>query len=241
MAAVLACGPDAVLSHRSAAALWSLRPTGPSTIDVTAAGRRRHAHPGITLHNVRTLHPRDRAALHGIPVTSVHRTLLDYAELAAPHQLRRAFEAADRLGLLNLNAIDELCARSAGRHGRKRLQALVTEHRGPAPETRSELERRFLALIRDAGLPEPSVNVVVAGYMVDFYWPLSALVVELDGYAFHRSRRSFEDDRAKDVQLQLAGCRVLRLTDRRLRAQPDPVRDDVARALNPGGAGASDR
>src|SRR5450631_248124 len=108
------------------------------------------------------LHSRDRAALHGIPVTSVHRTLLDYAELAAPQQLGWAFEAADRLDLLNLNAIDELCARSAGRHGRKRLQALVTEHRGPAPETRSELERRFLALIRDAGLPEPSVNVVVA-------------------------------------------------------------------------------
>ena len=90
----------------------------------------------------------------------------------------------------------------------------------------------------------------VAGFVVDFYWPSSRLVVELDGYAFHRSRRSFEDDRAKDVQLQLAGCRVLRLTDRRLRTQPGATRDDVARALNPddvaralnpGGEAPSDR
>ncbi len=241
MAAVLACGPDAVLSHRSAAALRGLRPWGSWAIDVTAAGRTRHGHPGIALHNVRALQPDDRATLDGIPVTSVDRTLLDYAELAAPHQLGWAFEAADRLDLLDLKAIDALCARSAGRRGRKRLQALVSDYRGPAPETRSELERRFLALIRDAGLPEPSVNVVVAGYTVDLYWPSSGLVVELDGYAYHRSRRSFEDDRAKDVQLQLAGCRVLRLTDRRLRARPDAVLDDVARALSAGGGAASDR
>ncbi len=241
MAAVLAGGPDAVLSHRSAAALWSLRPAGSSSIDITAPGRTRSTRPGITVHRVRNLHPRDRATREGIPVTSVHRTLLDYAELSAPHQLGWAFEAADRLDLLDLRAIEELCTRSAGRHGLKPLKRLAAEHCGPAPETRSELERRFLALIRDAGLPEPSVNVLVAGFMVDFYWPSSRLVVELDGFAFHRSRRSFEDDRAKDVRLQLAGCRVLRLTDRRLRTEPGAVRDDVARALNPGGAGASDR
>jgi very-short-patch-repair endonuclease len=241
MAAVLACGPDAVLSHRSAAALWSLRPSAPSQTDVTVPGRTRAGQDGIAVHNVRALHPRDRNTVDGIPVTSVHRTLLDYAELAAPNQLGWAFEAADRIDLLDLRAIDELCARSPGRHGLRALQALATEHRGPAPETRSELERRFLALIREAGLPEPSVNVLVAGFMVDFYWPSSCLVVELDGYAFHRTRRSFEDDRAKDVQLQLAGCRVLRLTDRGLTERPGAVRDDVARALNPDGAAASDR
>lgn len=165
----------------------------------------------------------------------------DYAELGAPNQLGWAFEAADRLDLLDLGVIDELCARSVGRHGLNPLQTLAGEHRGPPPETRSELETRFPTLIREAGLPEPSVNVVVAGFMVDFYWPSSRLVVELDGYAFHRSRRGFEDDRAKDVQLQLAGCRVLRPTDRRLRAQHGAICDDVARALSPGGAAASDR
>ena len=197
MAAVLACGPDAVLSHRNAAALWGLRPSGHTAVDVTVPGRSRAGQEGITVHNVRTLHPRDRTIVEGIPVTSVHRALLDYAEVAHRNQLGWAFDAADRLGLLDLAQIEAVRARSPGRRGIKPLKAIVAEHRGPAPETRSELERRFLALVREADLPEPSVSVVVAGFTVDFHWPSRGLVAEIDGYRFHRSRRSFEDDRAR--------------------------------------------
>jgi predicted transcriptional regulator of viral defense system len=225
MAAVLACGREAVLSHRSAAALWDIRPS-PSVragIDVTAPGRSRRGRAGIALHSVRTLDPRDRAILDGIPVTSLHRTLLDYAELASPRQLTAAFEAAERRDLLDLAEIDELIARSPGRRGIKRLRALAEDHRGPAPDTRSELEARFLGLIRDAGLPEPGVNVVVAGVTVDFYWPQARLVVEIDGWAFHRSHRAFEDDRDRDAKLQLAGCDVLRFTKLGLDRAPAAV------------------
>jgi very-short-patch-repair endonuclease len=124
-----------------------------------------------------------------------------------------------------------VCARSPGRRGIKPLKAIVAEHRGPAPETRSELERRFLALVREADLPEPSVSVVVAGFTVDFHWPSRGLVAEIDGYRFHRSRRSFEDDRARDAKLQLAGWRVLRVTERRLRDQPTVIAEEVRRLL----------
>jgi very-short-patch-repair endonuclease len=225
MAAVLAGGQAAVLSHRAAVALWELRPSPSGPIDVTVPGRSRRGHDGIRVHNVRVLHPADRATLDGIPVTAVHRTLLDYAEIARPQQLRHALEAAERRELFDGRALEAMYARSRGRHGIRPLKAAINELIGPAPWTQSELERRFLALIREAGIEEPQANVIVAGELVDFYWPRHLLVVEVDGFEWHKTRRSFEDDRRRDGKLQLAGCRVLRVTETRMRQPRALIRD----------------
>jgi very-short-patch-repair endonuclease len=231
LAAVLAVGPEAVLSHAAALALWRLRPRRPGPIDVTVAGRGRRAGKGIALHCVRALAPADRMTIDAIPVTTVARTLLDYAEQASAQQLRLALEAADRRELLDVRAIEALLARTPGRHGARALRSAVTAMAGPAPETRSELERAMLALVRDGGLPEPQCNVLLHGYSVDMLWPEARLVVELDGYPFHRTRRAFEDDRRRDARLQAAGYRVLRITARRLREEPEEVLAEIAGLL----------
>lgn len=238
MAAVLAGGPDALLSHRSAAALWELRPPPAGPIDVSVPGRSRKGQPGIRFHNVRSLHADDRARVDGIPVTAVHRTLLDFAEVADRQRLRHAIEEAERRELFDLNAIDALLARSPGRRGQKLLSATVAQVRGPVPWTRSEFERAFLALIREAGLPEPQTNVIVEGHLVDCWWPAERLVVELDSFRWHKTRRSFEDDRLKGAKLQVAGIAPLQLTERRVRFEPRAVLSDVARMLSAGQAAA---
>lgn len=234
MAAVLAGGPDALLSHRSAAALWELRPPPSGPIDVTVPGRRRRGHAGIRIHNVRALHDDDRTTVDGIPVTAVHRTLLDVAEHARPQQLRLALEAADRRELLDGRTLEALCLRSRGRHGISPLRAAFAALRGPAPWTQSELERAFLALIREAGLPEPQANVIVEGFLVDLWWPDQRLVVEIDSYEFHKGRKRFDGDRLRDTKLQLAGCRVLRVTQPRIEPDPSELLKDVTRALSAG-------
>jgi len=230
LAAVLACGPDAVLSHRSAVALWELRPPAAGPPEVTSPGRGRRGPDGIRVHSVRALHATDRAVIDSIPVTSLARTLLDYAEIAHPQQLRLAIEAAERRDLFDLGPVQELCARTAGRVGVKLLQAALAQIAGPVPWTRSELERSFLALIRQAGIEEPQANVLVAGELVDLYWAgPEPLVIELDGYEFHKSREQFESDRRRDATLQLAGCRVLRVTHRRLQREPARLVAEVQR------------
>jgi very-short-patch-repair endonuclease len=232
LAAVLACGPEAALSHAHAVALWDLRPAPGGPIHVSGPGRRKGVRSGIRVHSVCTLHRRDRAEIDGIPVTSIHRTLLDYAAVARHQQLRLALEAAERRDLLDMNKFDELFARSRGRHGVRAIRAAIGELRGPAPWTQSELENRFLALIRDARIPEPQANVVVAGYVVDFFWPESRLVVEVDGYRYHKSRTSWERDRLKDAKLQLARCDVVRVTQERIEGGPHQLVRDVLELLS---------
>ena len=230
MAAILASGDGALLSHRSAGAHLGIAPSATPHIDVTVAARR-PARPGIKLHCVRHLHPADRTKLDGIPVTSVARTLLDLAEVVSSDRLARAVENADRLRLLDLRAADELCSRSRGRHGLKPLRAALSDYAPLYTETRSELERRFLAVCRHAGLARPSVNASLAGLEVDALWRDQRLVVELDGYAFHGTRAAFERDRARDTRLQLAGYRVLRVTSRMLDREPQAVVTAVRSSL----------
>jgi predicted transcriptional regulator of viral defense system len=133
MAAVLTCGAEAVLSHQAAVALWDLRPRGTGPVDVTVPGRKKRGQRGIRVHNVRALADAGRTLLDGIPVTSLPRTLLDYAEVARPQRLRLALEAAERQGLLDLRAIEELLARSPGRRSRAALKAALAELSGPTP------------------------------------------------------------------------------------------------------------
>jgi very-short-patch-repair endonuclease len=230
MAAVLACGPDAVLSHRDAAALHGLRRTGSrKAIHVTTTGRS-HPRDGIAVHNVRHLHPEDCTVIDGIPVTSVHRTLLDYAETARPQELRWAFETYDRLDLLDMRKIDAVIARNPGRRGIKPLLALTAKYRGPA-ETRSRFERRLLGGLRDADLPEPSVNVDAASVVVDLYWPRYKLVVEIDSYLYHHTPADRAEDRRKQRILRAAGIEVMRVLDTEIEETLDAVVDDVRAAL----------
>jgi very-short-patch-repair endonuclease len=222
LAAVLACGPAAALSHRSAAALWQLPVPVREQVDVTVS-RNGRARPGIALHHVRHLHRDDRTARHAIPVTAVARTLFDLAEILHRRDLARVFEEALRLRLVDLRALELVYRRARGRRGLRPFGDLIAEERPPPPETRSDLERRFLALCRDAALPQPEVNVELAGLEVDVLWRGPRLVVELDGHAFHHTRAAFERDRMRDATLQLNGYRVLRVTHRRLEAHPAQV------------------
>jgi very-short-patch-repair endonuclease/predicted transcriptional regulator of viral defense system len=215
MAAVLCAGPAAVLSHRSAAALWGLMKPSAHPTEVTATAERKH--PGLRTH-VTSLTAADRTIHDGIPVTSVARTLLDLAAVA-PGRLDRALEESERLELFDLREVEELLARSRGRRGVARLRIALAVYREPV-FSRSELERRFLRLVRRESLPLLAMNCNVAGHEVDALWPEEQLIVELDGYEYHRTRRAYEDDRLRDDNLALAGHDVVRLTWSRLN-EPD--------------------
>jgi len=223
LAAVLACGPGALLSHRSAAALWGLHTIAGAVAEVTVPAPRRRSRRGLLVHEADDLRVDDRTRRDGIPVTTVARTLLDLARMPPACDVERAFEEAQRLGLMNARAAGCLLERSRGRRGVRLLAALLAEDRAAVAVTRSALEARFLAVCRGAGLPRPLVNVRIAGFEVDAVWPAERLVVELDGYAFHRTRMAFERDRARDAALQLAGYRVVRVTYRMLEGEPAAV------------------
>ncbi len=229
MAAVLACGRDALLSHRAGAALWELRtaPTGP--LDVLATSR--HNIPGIRCHYVRVIHPDDQAEIDGIPVTSLARTLLDLAVTLSLQRMRTTLEGVERREILDFARLEALLARSNGHRGVGRLRAALNELHGHTAWTQSNLEIRFLELIRDAGLPEPQANVSVLGELVDFYWPEHKLVVEADSWGYHRSRRSFEENRLRDTRLQIAGVRVIRPTERRIAHEPRALLVDLTALL----------
>ncbi len=232
IAAVLACGDGAVLSHRSAAELWNLRPSSPAAIDVTAIGRTRHHRPRLIVHRPRRFEPEDRTMLGGIPVTAVPRTLLDLAEVS-PRGLRKAIEKADLIGIFDLQAVEELLERSRGRHGVRPLRSELGKlHQSISTQyTRSELERALLRLCCRARIPTPSMNYSVEGLEVDAVWPAARLAVEMDGFEYHRTVAAFERDRRRDEVLQLAGYQVIRFTYRRLKADPDGIARTVRSML----------
>jgi very-short-patch-repair endonuclease len=213
LAAVLACGAGAVLSHRSAAAHWGLLATSATQIDVTAA-RTRAGDARIRLHHSRSLIARDTTSHQGIPITSVARTLLDLAATVKPERLERAVAQAEHLELYDHRAITELLARANGHRGHRALTEAIAED----PKlTASDWEIRLLQLVRAAALPEPLVNQPLDApdygeCRPDFLWPSHNLIVETDGWESHRTRGAFERDRAKDAALTAAGYRVVRFT-----------------------------
>jgi very-short-patch-repair endonuclease len=220
MAAVLACGPDAVLSHRSAAVLWRLREDRRTLIDVTAPNRRGRIPAGIDAHRDGSLTPADRTEVYGIPCTSVPRTLLDLAAVVPVWELRKAISEAEVLRVLNHDAVRRLIKRSRGRRGVARLRMLMDEIHPQTKRTRSELEIFFLRMCERAGLPQPEVNVKlhVGGRttMPDFLWREAGLIVEADSREFHDTGSAFEGDREREQRLQLAGWRVSRCTWRQI-------------------------
>lgn len=232
MAAVLACGQGALLSHRDAGRLHGLlRGTGSGVIHVTAQVV--HRVPGIRCHRSRRPGPDDAARVDGIPVTSWSRTILDLAVDMPRARLRDALEQAERQGR-DFAELAALLDHSPGHHGLRQLRPLLAQLDDAPPDLRSPAEAELLALIHRAGLPEPHTNVVVAGELVDFHWPLERLVVEVDGRRWHGLQRDMESDRRKDVRLTLAGQRPVRFTARRIGAEPAAVIAEITMLLELG-------
>lgn len=222
LAAVWAYGPKAALSHRSAGAAWNVRASGGANVDVTVPAASAVERPGTRLHV--TSRPLEVTRLGLLPVTTPARTLLDLAGVLAPQYVAAAVGQADVLGLFDLRAIDAVLAAHLRHPGRKRLAAVLeTLRRTEVTLTLSELEDRFRALCAAAGLPQPATNARPLGFRVDFLWPRSRLVVETDGWRFHRTRAAFEEDRARDQAVVAAGFRVVRFTHRQVVEGPDDV------------------
>jgi hypothetical protein len=214
-AAVLACGPTAVLSHSSAATLWGLTPRWRAPMEVTAAVERRRA--GITVHRCTTLTRRDIRTNLGIRATSPARTLLDIAARTPEDQFTRMVNDARRAGYVHLATLRELVGRCSNHPGAGKLKVFVDEPHGP---TRSQFEDRFRALVRDYGLPTPVINTYVYGREVDALFPEHRLIVELDGWDFHKDRTEFVDDREKDSEMLKHGYATMRVTWERLQDVP---------------------
>jgi very-short-patch-repair endonuclease len=233
LAAVLASGRGAVLSHRSAGHIWGITPPrsadAPVDVSITAdrnGGRR----PGIRVHRVQRLPQDETTVRNGIPVTTPARTLSDLAGVLGARQLEQALATAERLDLIDRTQVVTVLDRSPRRPGARALRTLV-ERKSELAFTRSEAEERLLKLVERAGLQRPALNARVAQYQVDFLFRGSNVVVEVDGFAYHSSRRMFERDRSRDADLQSRGYRILRVTSKQLSEQPEAVLARLAATL----------
>jgi predicted transcriptional regulator of viral defense system len=236
LAAVLACGPGATLSHRPAASLLGLRADYSTRIDVTVPNRSRRQHAGLRIHRSTTLSPADVTTVEGIPCTTVARTLLDLAEVVRQRDLERTFDQAEVEGVLNLRKLADVLERNPGRHGAAVLRRVLDEHYIGETLTWSELEERFLALSRGLGLTRPRTNLLIdpgdgePAMRVDFAWPAQRIAVEVDGFRTHSTRQAFERDRRRDQRLTVAGWRPLRTTSRQIVGRPTEL-ERALRAL----------
>lgn len=202
MAALLACGPGAALSHRSAAAVWGFARRD-RVVHVTVEGQARRSRPGLRVHRTASL---NAAVEKGLRLTRPAQTLKDLRRTLTTAEYERALEQAEILGL---------------------MERQITAD----GFTRSNAEKLLKRLCRQAQLPTPKTNAIVAGYEVDAYWPEHSLVVEVDGWEHHRTRQAFERDRRKDAALQAAGRRVVRVTWRRLTTDPISLSAQLAALL----------
>lgn len=230
LAAVFACGPGAVLSHYSAAWLHGLARWKPEPFHVTGPVARRPRMP-VRIHRTRRLVPADWLLVEEIPVSAVPRLLLDLAACLKARSLERLIERSEDSRLFDLRAVEELLARTVGHHGHARLRKAIALYK-PTSFTRSSLERRFLELCLEAGLPQPRTNYVEEGFELDCYWPEFRFAVELDLFETHGTRAAFERDRKRQEDLLLAGIGMTRVTGPRLEREPDEVIERVGRLLS---------
>ena len=232
MAAVLAVGQRAVLSHRSAAALWGMRATTRGRVEVTVP-RKLKSRSAIEVHVTR-LSDDEITVLRGIRITTPTRTLLDLAAVLNA-QLERAINEAEYLRLTDAASLGDLVEHNRGRPGAGMIRELLATHNLGATITRSELETRFLAFLDEAVLPRPKVNANIKAQdrwiEADCVWPDRRVIAELDGHASHATTAGFERDRARDRALQAAGWRVIRITWRQLHEEPTAVARDLERLL----------
>lgn len=220
MAAVLAARPS-VASHLSAGYLWGLLKYKPETIQVSAPTARR-ARRAFRVH-FGNLSPADVAAMEGIPVTSLARTKLDLAGILSPRRLERVLERSEELGLFDLGPLEDVLGRYAHHPGSGPLRRALSIYREEPAFLRSRLEKRFLTLVRQASLPQPAMNYVVASFELDAYWERERFVVELDVYETHGSHAAFERDRLRQDELLAIGIEIVRITGPRLDREADEV------------------
>jgi hypothetical protein len=219
MAAVLASGSKAALSHRSAAHLWSMRGWhGPIEVTRPSGGTRR---AGIRVRQS-TLERAEIVRVQGIPVTTVERTLLDIAAELDEPALARCLAAVERSGEISWPALRLIIDSEAGTWGVGRLRRVVSEADPSVLDARSGTEIDFLGLCRWASVTPPGVNTLVEGLLVDFVWPSQRVIVEVDSYRYHQGRRSFQHDSESTLRLEAAGYVVLRVTDVTLERDPRP-------------------
>jgi predicted transcriptional regulator of viral defense system len=228
MAAVLASHPS-VASHLSAAWLWGLLRSRPEGVHVTRRSPRPRMRPFVV--HTADLAPADLTRRDGIPVTSLSRAILDMAVTSRPRTVGRHIQLADDLQVFDLREMHDLLERSKGHRGRAKVRAALETYDERPVFTRSGLERRFLEVVREAGMPEPAMNRFVAGFEIDAWWEAERFGVELDVYETHGSRLSFEEDRVRDDELLLAGIETTRVTGPRLDREPDAVVESVRRHL----------
>jgi very-short-patch-repair endonuclease len=221
LAAVLACGPGAVISHRSAAELWGIAGVHTASIELTVpCGSVRHG-PGLTVHRC-DLATGETCTCHGIPVTTPPCTLVDLATQVPAHRLEAAVSQADKLDLISASELPVLLAHFSRRPGLGILRAVLD--RRTFRLTDSALERKFLALVRGAGLPLPETGRHLNGFKTDFFWPQLGLIVETDGLRYHRTAASQSRDRRRDQAHAAAGLTPLRFTHDQVQHEPDRVR-----------------
>ena len=237
MAAVLACGPNAALSHLDAAVLWEIHDAiGPRVHVLTRSNRRVE---GLLVHRARRIDPADVTECRGIPVTSVARTLVDLTDILAEDRILRALREAEFKRLLDFDSLHAAVERARGRRNTRVLMSALAQHR-PGQIVRDELEHLFLQLVRSAGIRAPETNVKVRtrrrDYTVDCLWRAEGVAVELDGRAAHARVTAFEHDRERDAALTAVGLRVVRFTWRRVTTDGDEVVADLLRMLQRGSA-----
>jgi len=230
MAAVLASGLDAVLSHWPAAALWMIRPNSRSIIDVTTP-RKSRSWKGIRRHHSPL--PADETTVkEGIPVTTVPRTILDLAATESADVVENLLRESEYLQLSDRLSLPHLIERYPGRRGTRKVQtALDRLEEEPEGRRRSRLEERFAPFLRVHRLPIPRFNDwIVLGakrYQVDCHWPEVRQIVELDGWQGHSTRSAFQEDRARDRRLGAAGYRVTHITWNQLDDEPEAIAADL--------------
>ena len=233
MAAVMACGEGAVLSHRAAGRLWGIVPSGDGLPEVTRSKGWKQR-PGIVQHHS-PLPPDEVDRFAGIPVTGLSRTLLDLASVLSLSQLERALNEAEVLGLTDRTSIRTLLERYPRRRGTAVLRRLLRDEDALRGITRRELEARFATILAATDLPRPQRNVDLAiggrFFEVDCLWREQRLAVELDGRATHGTARAFEGDREKDRLLLVEGWNMVRITWRQLRDEPGAIVTDLSRLL----------
>ena len=229
MAAVLSCGPDALLSHRSAAALWGLMRALPDVeIEVVVPRKTVRRRPGICAHRRIDLSHEHRRELAGIPLTDPISTLVDLASCVPKWQVERAINEADRLDLVHPGTLRAAVGALPSRPGMACMRRLL----GFDALTDTGLERKFLALVRAAGLRRPETQARVSGYRVDFYWPHLGLVVEADGWRYHRTSGEQATDRRRDQAHTKAGLTTLRFGEDQIRYTPAEVIRTLANVTN---------
>jgi very-short-patch-repair endonuclease len=222
MAAVLSCGPSALLSHSSAAALWDML-AWDGKVDIVLPGHVARSRPGIHIHRRHDLDRKHRRWVDGIPVTDPISTLVDIAACKSNAVVEKAVRESDRLDLIDPVRLRSALDSAPRRPGVGRLRMLLDSETFALSD--SELERRFLRLVHEAGLSRPETQAWVNGFRVDFYWPNLGLVVETDGLRYHRTPLQQKTDRLRDQAHTAAGLTTLRFT-------ASQVRDDANRTVS---------